>query len=117
MDNRKVEEINPGQLALEDALVRVAMGADPRWVKAARDAVSYVASRKPEVTADDVWDVLAAIDVDTPQPKMMGNIMKDAAREGFITRTDRTVKTRRPSRNVGDVRVWRSLIYKGDPND
>lgn len=117
MDNRKAEEINPGQLALDDALARVAMGADPKWVKAATDAISQVASVKPEVTADDVWEVLAEIDVDTPEGKMMGNIMKDAAREGFITRTDRTVKTRRPSRNAGDVRVWRSLIYKGGPHD
>jgi hypothetical protein len=114
MDSRKTNKTDPGQLALEDALIRVANGANPKWVAAAIDALAHVASRLPEVTADDVWDELAGKDVDTPNGKAMGNIMRNAARAGLITRTDRTVKTRRPTRNRGDVRVWRSRTFEAN---
>ena len=72
MDSRKTNKTDPGQLALEDALIRVANGANPKWVAAAIDALAHVASRLPEVTADDVWDELAGKDVDTPNGKAMG---------------------------------------------
>lgn len=101
-------------MALDDALERVEKGADEKWVKAADYAVAHLALRKPEVTADDVWDVLDGMDVDTPEHKAMGPVMRRAAKEGIIERTDRTVKTRRPSRNKGDVRVWRSRIFWED---
>ena len=114
MDNGNIKKTNPGQLALEDALIRVANGANPEWVQAASGALAQLARRLPELTADEVWEELADKHVDTPNGKAMGNIMRNAARARLITRTDRTVKTRRPTRNRGDVRVWRSLIYKGD---
>jgi hypothetical protein len=106
--------MDAGQLALDDALERVEQSADEKWIKAADYAVSHLALRKPEITTDDVWDVLDGLDVETPEHRAMGAVMLRAAKAGFIERTDRTTKTRRPSRHKGDVRVWRSRIFWED---
>lgn len=102
------------QLALDDALGRVEQSADEKWIKAADYAVSKLALRKPDLTTDDVWDVLDGLGVETPEHRAMGAVMRRAAKDGIIQRTDRTIKTRRPSRNKGDVRVWRSRIFWED---
>lgn len=106
--------MDAGQLALDDALGRVEKSADEKWMTAADYAVAHLALRKPEVTADDVWDVLDGMELETPENRAMGPVMRRAAKAGIIERTDRTIKTRRPSRNHGDVRVWRSRIFRED---
>jgi hypothetical protein len=106
--------MDTGQLALDTALAVVDEGADEKWKKAADYAVMQLALRKPEVTADDVWDVLDGLNVGTHENRAMGPVMRRAAKDGIIERTDRTVKTRRPTRNNGDVRVWQSRIFWED---
>ena len=70
-----------------------------------------------EFTADDVWELIDGTDVGTHENRAMGPVMRAASKAMIIQRTDRTIKTRRPSRNRGDVRVCRSLIYSGGQND
>jgi hypothetical protein len=106
--------MDTGQLALDVALDAVDNSADERWKKAADYAVMQLALRKPEVTADDVWDVLDGLNVDTHENRAMGPVMRRAAKDGIIERTERTTKTRRPTRHKGDVRVWKSRIFWED---
>lgn len=106
--------MDAGQLALDTALDSVDQSADDKWKKAADYAVVQLALRKSEITADDVWDVLDGLDVETHEHKAMGPVMRRAAKDGIIERTDRTIKTRRPQRHKGDVRVWKSRIYWED---
>ncbi len=102
---------------LEELLQDVYENADPDWRQTAEVALRFAAQTKPEVTVDDVWDLIDQFDVETHEHKAIGPVMKNGGRDRIIERTNRTAITRRPTRNRGDVRVWRSLIYKGDPND
>ena len=102
---------------LDDLLESVYRNADERWKDAAGAAVTSLAKDRQEFTADDVWELIDGTDVGTHENRAMGPVMRAASKAMIIQRTDRTIKTRRPSRNKGDVRVWRSLIYSGGQND
>jgi hypothetical protein len=100
---------------LSELLAAVYENADPQWREFANAAVRFSAQERQEITTDDVWDLVENFDVETHENRAIGPVMRGAAKAGIIERTDRTITTRRNSRNRGDVRVWRSLIYK-DPS-
>lgn len=102
-------------MALDAALAQVDGAADDKWKVDADYAISRLATRQETITADDVWDVLDDLGSgDPPEKRAIGPRFNAAARDGIIERTERTRKSRHPSRHKGDVRVWRSLIFWED---
>jgi hypothetical protein len=99
---------------LEELLQAVYENADPDWRQTAAVALRFAAQTQAEVTVDDVWDLIDQFDVETHEHRAIGSVMSNGGRDRIIERTNRTAITRRPTRNRGDVRVWRSLIYKGE---
>lgn len=99
-----------GQLSLEQALQANEAHVDDEWRTAALDCLWNVCEDSVEFTADDVWDWLRLHDVQTHEPRAMANVLLHGRREGWCVPTDRTAQCRRPSRNAGTVRIWRSLI-------
>lgn len=95
-----------GQMALDDALERVDEHADDNWKWFAELVVRRLASAQPTFTTDDVWMELESFDVSTHEPRALGAIMRNLAREGLIRTTDRYVKSDRPECHQRPIPVW-----------
>lgn len=74
-----------------------------RWKDEALAAVMHLAATRAEFTTDDVWALVQLSGEHTHEPRAMGAVMRQAARDGAIAKTDRVVNSARP------VTVWRSL--------
>jgi len=93
----------------EEAIARAEQNAAADWQAAARHAVERCAHFKPEFTSDDVWDVLSTRPEFTHDNRALGAIMRRAASDGLIAKTDRTQPSRRTECHGRDVRIWRAL--------
>lgn len=102
-----------GQLSLEQALQANEAHMDEQWRSVAVALLRQVCSTAAEFTADDIWAALEDWPVVTHEPRAMANVLLHGRREGWCAPTDRTAQCRRPSRNAGSVRIWRSLIGPG----
>ena len=101
--------LKSGEDLRDDALERVRRAAPAHWLARAMEAVFTVAQRLDYMTTDDVWDRLRGWQVPVPvEPRAMGVVMRDAAKEGWIKPTGQFRKTVRPQAHAGDVRVWKS---------
>lgn len=98
--------------ARDEALQRVDEHADQDWKREARDAVLHAAAHRAEFTSDYIWWLLQQRGVMPPhEPRALGAIMRAAAREGLIQRSDRVVESVRVANHRRPVAVWRSLVY------
>lgn len=98
--------------ARDEAIERVDEHADQDWKVEARQAVLHAAAHRAEFTTDYVWWLLDQREVLPPhEPRALGAIMRKAAREGLIQRSDRVVESVRPANHRRPIAVWRSLLY------
>lgn len=103
-----------GERARDEALVRVDAHADDDWKREAREAVLHAATHRAEFTTDYIWWLLDQRGATPPhEPRAMGAVMRAAAREGLIVKTDRVHDSVRPASHRRPVAVWSSLI-KGE---
>ena len=86
--------------------------ANTDWKAAAVAAVQQLARSHSEFTADDVWAQLDVLGFTTREHRAMGAVMRSAALEGWITKTDRVTPTNRPSANRRPVAIWQSLLTR-----
>lgn len=94
--------------AKEKAIDRAASGASPEWVTSVSGIIR--AFDGEFFTTDDVWRVCQEQGVEEPrEPRALGAVMRDLAREGVIVAT----RDYRPSVRVAchsrPVRVWRRV--------
>lgn len=102
-----------GKAGKADGMGRAAENAHEDWVAAAEAGVFQAARQLPAVTSDDVFDRIPD-GITTHEHRAMGPVMLTAARSGWLIKTGEMVPCRRPERHLGDVRVWRSLLFDGD---
>ena len=99
-----------GVEARDKAISRVERNADPRWLTHAHTAIEALCRLRREFTTDDVWEYLAAHQLDRPdEPRALGAIMRSAAHAGLIVATDRYVNSERPECHARPVKVWRAI--------
>jgi len=84
--------------------------ANTHWKAAALAVVQHLASSHAEFTADDVWLQLDSLGFNTAEHRAMGAVMRSAALEGWITKTNRVTPTTRPCANRRPVAIWQSLL-------
>jgi hypothetical protein len=94
-----------------EAMARVDRNADSEFKRIALKTLQTYAMNKPQVTANDVWDSLDALGIETHDNRALGPLFTKAAKAGWIEKTNMTLQSNRKTRHGGDVRVWRSLVY------
>ena len=99
-----------GEAGKADGMARAWDNANTSWKAAATAIVRHLAETKREFTADDVWAELDLLGFTTREHRAMGAVMRAAAMDNLILKTDRVVPTTRPSANRRPVAVWSSLI-------
>jgi hypothetical protein len=99
-----------GEASKADGMDRSWSHANTNWKAAANAVVRHLSKTKPEFTADHVWAELDSLGFTTHENRAMGSVMRQAAADELITKTDRVVPTTRPSANRRPVAIWRSLM-------
>lgn len=98
-----------GEANKADGMARSWDHANTDWKAAATAIVRHLAETTAEFTADQVWAELDSLGFTTREHRAMGAVMRQAACEGWIVKTDRVVPTTRPCANRRPVAVWSSL--------
>lgn len=107
--SESIQRQNPqDQLDLFTALEKVADAADQEWMKAAEARVRYLCQTRVEWTGDDVWDGLQ--NVHTKEPRALGAVIRQAAKDGWCIPTERYQKSRRPESHRRPLQVWESRL-------
>ncbi len=83
------------------------------WKNRALDVVRQIAAERATLTADDVWDAMGS-DVPQNDNRAMGAVFRVASKQGLICRLERTVKSKRKQSHFRDIRVWESLVFRGE---
>lgn len=85
--------------------------ASDGWKIEARKAIDRVALKLATFTTDDVWKVLTDREIgETHEPRVLGALMREAARDGVCEATMQFRKSERVACHTRPLRVWRSLI-------
>lgn len=113
-----LEAMRQGELFKADGMRRAEEHAPVSWRGHAELAVRYVAERRERFTTDPVWSVLESWGVPMPpEPRALGPLMKAACGWGWCETTEQTHKSVRPVCNRRPVRVYRSKLFEGRPDD
>ena len=107
-DQPSLFDVAAGITARDKAIAQVEANADPTWKTQARNAIRWLVRSRLEFTTDDVWQEMADRRYELPrEPRAIGALMVEAAREGLIEATDRYVPSARPDCHRRPVKVWR----------
>lgn len=101
-----------GEANKADGIQRAWEHANGDWKLAATAIVRELAKTRTEFTADEIWAVLDSLGFTTREHRAMGAVMRQAACEGWIVKTDRFVPTTRPCANRRPVAIWQSCLQK-----
>lgn len=103
-----------GQRRRDEAMRRVDGNAEVDWKECAREAIRYIAERRPEMTTDPVWYMLDSWHVPFPhEPRALGPLMKAAVTRGWLRPTARVHKSVRPECHRRPLAIYESLLYHG----
>lgn len=96
--------------ARDESMARVEQHADDVWKREALAAVVRVARERGRFTTDDVWQALDGVEAGTHEPRAMGAVMRQAARQGWVRATDGYVRSSRVACHARPLRVWESAL-------
>lgn len=100
-----------GEELKEEATKRVWERSSEVWRKQALRLVQCLAASGGEITIDDVREAARCSGLYEPHHhNAWGALMHQAARKGFIVRTDIFRKSTRPEAKARMIRVWRSRL-------
>jgi hypothetical protein len=99
-----------GEANKADGMARAWGAANNNWKAAACAIVKHLAATRGEFTADEVWAQLDQLGFSTREHRAMGAVMRAAAMDGLIVKTDRVTPTSRPCANRRPVAIWLSLL-------
>lgn len=86
--------------------------ADTEWKKEACLAVELLCKRGNGFTGDDVWRLLEGTHVSTPEPRALGAIIQQFAKQGKIRPTGEYRKSMRKESHRRPLTVWRPVSYR-----
>jgi hypothetical protein len=104
-----------GDANRDEAMARVDRNADERWKEAADKVGRVLARFRPSFTSEDILIALEEEGFSTHENRALGPVMRRLVSDGIIEKfePDQFEKCKRPSRNSGVTRRWRSRIYGG----
>ncbi len=99
------------QMTLEEALEQVQQHANDDWYDAALRFLYDLCLSREAITSDDLWKQLECTLYRTHEPRALGAVFREAAKEGWLRKTDRVINTTRPESHHRPIRVWESLLF------
>lgn len=109
-DRERQNKMNTGAELRDQALVDVAVNADPDWWQHAVNIVRDVAATSFDFTTDDIWCELERRSIATPhEPRAIGAVVVAVKRLGLIAPTNRYRPSSRPECHARPIRVWQAV--------
>ena len=103
-------DIELAETARDLAILRAEWAASESWKSEAMTVIFAVAQSQPTMTTDDVWDIL-----ESPlEPRVMGAMMRNAQKEGWIKPLNMISPSRKAICHRRSKRVWKSLLWGAD---
>lgn len=99
--------------AREDGERQAKEHADSMWLYMATATVRNLAIERSVLTADDVLHELNKTPFQTGDNRALGPVMKMAALNGWIRKTDQFTESTNKLKHQSPTRVWESLIFDG----
>ncbi len=98
-------------------LARMAKASRAQWLTLVTDLIKIIASRKAEITSDDVWFFLEGSNAVAPivDGRLLGAAFNDAKRHGILSVVDRVQPSTRPVCHRRPIRIWESRIVGNRP--
>jgi hypothetical protein len=97
---------NDQQTDLFEAIALVYSHASNTWKEEADQVVRHLCKTRQFFSADDVLEQIKST---TPDNRALGQVMKDAARNGLIRSTGRYEQSRIAKRHRRPVAIWESI--------
>lgn len=99
----------PAQVAKIEAIERVGANAPSEWMRKAMEVTRGLAQAKPQgFSSDDVWFVLDACGYGSPpEPRALGAVFQNLARERIIVKTGEYRDSERVECHNRPIPVWR----------
>ena len=104
----QLDLILQGEAGKSEGMARAWDHADVAWRGAAATIVRDLARTHAEFTTDHVWQQLDALGYSTTEHRAMGAVMRAAALDGVIVKTDRVAPSTRPCSHRRPVAIWRA---------
>ena len=105
-----VGTMNTGAQLRDQALVDVAVNADPDWWQHAVNIVRDISATSFDFTTDDIWCELERRSIATPhEPRAIGAVVVAVKRLGLIAPTNRYRPSSRPKCHARPIRVWQAV--------
>lgn len=97
--------------SLEQSLEQVKENANRLWYDAALRIVYDLCGSREEFNTDHVHRELAKTMHTTQEPRALGAVMREAAKNGWCTASGMFVKSVRPECHSRPIPVWQSEIF------
>jgi hypothetical protein len=109
-DRERQNKMITGTQLRDQALVDVAVNADPDWWQHAVNIVQDIAATSFDFTTDDIWCELERRSIATPhEPRAIGAVVVAVKRLGLIAPTNRYRPSSRPECHARPIRVWQAV--------
>jgi len=97
----------------EAAIEKSERGTSLVWREIALNTLHRLCKARPggTITADDVWIALEQNANDMPrEPSALGPVMRAGKKAGWMTATNRTIESVRPTQHCKPLRIWESTF-------
>lgn len=109
-----VRRAREAQAAADEAVARARANAHAEWRRLAYQAGIALARERDTFTSLDVTHYLLVHhpDATTHEPRALGAVMRDLARDGAISPTHEWIPSQLPGNHNRPVRVWSSELFE-----
>lgn len=104
-------DFDEGKRLRDQGMKRSSDAAGNEWREGARTLIELLALTQEYVVSDDMWE--AGLQAASSSNTALGHVFRWAAKEGFLTKTDRVLLTKLKGSHANPMTVWESLVYTG----
>lgn len=94
-----------GEALAREGMGRAESNADQDWLTRAREVVKALIAAGEPFTTDHIWYRLEQLGVATHEPRALGALIRQAAKQGVIQRQG-YIPTTRPEAHARPIPVW-----------
>ena len=103
--------LDAGETLAREGIARSSKGANPKWKVEVYELGIRIARIMDEFTSNAIRDLHDDVGKhQTSNWSAMGDIMRQLARNGVITPTDKTIPSTRASQRKRPLRIWKSAL-------
>lgn len=104
-------ELHDATAAKNHAIAEVWDHAADEWKETAKAALKAVCLACDEFTTDELDELRKT----AKEPRALGGLMKEGERRGWCIPTDKYQSSKSARNHRRAIRVWRSLLFRGEP--